>query len=83
MINDILVWSHHQYIVTNWRVLQISGIFNKNVIDSSLEKVNDVKMTQSFFGRIFNYGNVEILTASELGVITSASKIRSTLKPLC
>jgi uncharacterized membrane protein YdbT with pleckstrin-like domain len=68
MINDILVWSHHQYIVTNWRVLQISGIFNKNVIDSSLEKVNDVKMTQSFFGRIFNYGNVEILTASELGV---------------
>lgn len=68
MIHDILVWSHHQFIVTNWRVLQISGIFNKNVTDSSLEKVNDVKMTQSFFGRIFNYGNVEILTASELGV---------------
>jgi uncharacterized membrane protein YdbT with pleckstrin-like domain len=68
MIHDILVWSHHQYIVTNWRVVQISGIINKNVIDSSLEKVNDVKMTQSFFGRIFDYGDVEILTASELGV---------------
>jgi uncharacterized membrane protein YdbT with pleckstrin-like domain len=68
MIHDILNWSNHQYIVTNWRVLQISGIINKNVIDSSLEKVNDVKMTQSFFGRIFGYGDVEILTASELGV---------------
>lgn len=68
MIHDILVWSNHQYIVTNFRVLQISGIINKNVIDSSLEKVNDVKMTQSVFGRLFGYGDVEILTASELGV---------------
>jgi uncharacterized membrane protein YdbT with pleckstrin-like domain len=68
MAHDILVWSHHQYIVTNWRVIQISGIFNKSIIDSSLEKVNDVKMMQSFFGRMFGYGDVEILTASELGV---------------
>lgn len=68
MLRDILVWSHHEFIVTNRRVMQISGVFNKNVIDSSLEKVNDVKMTQSAFGRIFNYGDIEILTASELGV---------------
>jgi len=67
MIHDILAWSHHQYIVTNWRVLQVSGIINKDITDSSLEKVNDVKMTQSMFGRIFGYGDVEILTASELG----------------
>jgi uncharacterized membrane protein YdbT with pleckstrin-like domain len=68
MAHDILVWSHHQYIVTNWRVVQVSGIINKKVIDSSLEKVNDVKMIQSFFGRMFGYGDIEILTASELGV---------------
>jgi uncharacterized membrane protein YdbT with pleckstrin-like domain len=68
MIHDILAWSNHQYIITNWRVLQVSGIVNKNVTDSSLEKVNDVKMSQSIFGRVFNYGDVEILTASELGV---------------
>jgi uncharacterized membrane protein YdbT with pleckstrin-like domain len=68
MLRDILIWNNHQYIVTNRRVIQISGIFNKNVVDSSLEKVNDVKMTQSFFGRLFDYGDVEILTASEIGV---------------
>jgi uncharacterized membrane protein YdbT with pleckstrin-like domain len=67
MLRDILVWSNQQYIVTNRRVIQVSGIFSKNVVDSSLEKVNDVKMTQSFFGRLFDYGNVEILTASETG----------------
>lgn len=68
MVHDILQWSNHQYIITNWRVIQISGFINKNIIDSSLEKVNDVKMTQSAIGRIFNYGDIEILTASELGV---------------
>ena len=68
MLRDILTWSNHEYIVTNRRVIQISGVFNKNVVDSSLEKVNDVKMTQTFFGRLFDYGDVEILTASEIGV---------------
>jgi uncharacterized membrane protein YdbT with pleckstrin-like domain len=65
---DILNWSNHQFIITNHRVMQISGIFNKSVIDSSLDKVNDIKMDQSAMGRMFGYGDIEILTASELGV---------------
>jgi len=68
MTHDILVWTNRKFIVTNRRVIQISGVINKNVIDSSLEKVNDVKMEQSLLGRTFNYGDIEILTASELGV---------------
>ena len=67
-LRDTLIWNNHEYLVTNRRVIQISGIFNKNVVDSSLEKVNDVKMSQSFFGRMFDYGDIEILTASEIGV---------------
>ena len=68
MLRDILIWYNREYIVTNRRVIQISGVFSKDVVDSSLEKVNDVKMSQSFFGRMFDYGDIEILTASELGV---------------
>ena len=68
MTRDILDWTNRQYIITNRRVMQIAGVLNKRVIDSSLEKVNDVKMVQSAFGRVFDYGDVEILTASELGV---------------
>jgi uncharacterized membrane protein YdbT with pleckstrin-like domain len=68
MIRDILVWSNRQYIVTNRRVVQVTGVLSKEVLDTSLEKVTDVKMTQSFLGRMFDYGDIEILTASELGV---------------
>ena len=67
-ILDFFNWFNRKYIVTTWRVIQVSGIINKDVIDSSLEKVNDIELTQSFFGRIFGFGNVEILTASDIGV---------------
>lgn len=67
MLRDIFDWLNKQFIVTNRRVIQISGILNKNVIDSSLVKVTDVKMSQTAFGRLLNYGDIEILTASEYG----------------
>jgi uncharacterized membrane protein YdbT with pleckstrin-like domain len=67
MLRDFLIWWNRQFIITSMRVIQISGVINKNLTDSSLEKVNDVKLSQSIIGRIFGYGDVEILTASELG----------------
>jgi hypothetical protein len=65
---DYLRWNNEQYIVTDQRVIQIRGIFNKNVIDSSLDKINDIELRQSWLGRIFDYGNIEILTASDVGI---------------
>jgi len=67
MGRDYLIWGNRKFVVTTRRVIQVSGVFSKNVTDSSLEKVNDVKMEQSFLGRLLDYGDIEILTASELG----------------
>src|SRR4030095_13848395 len=60
LLRDVLVWSNRQYIVTNRRVIHIAGVINKDVTDSSLEKVNDVKLEQSFWGRMLDFGNIEI-----------------------
>jgi hypothetical protein len=68
MTVDILNWTNRLIIVTSRRVIQIAGVFNKNVFDSSLEKVNDIHMSQSALGRMFDYGDIQILTGSELGV---------------
>jgi membrane protein YdbS with pleckstrin-like domain len=68
LLRDILTWLNRKFVVTSRRVIQLSGVFHKNITDSSLEKVNDVKMYQSFLGRMFGYGDIEIMTASELGV---------------
>jgi uncharacterized membrane protein YdbT with pleckstrin-like domain len=68
MLRDVQIWTNRKYVVTNRRVIQIAGVINKDVTDSSLEKVNDVKLEQSVLGRVFDYGDIEILTASELGI---------------
>ena len=67
IIVDLLNWWNEQYVITNRRVVQLEGTINKHSIDSSLEKVNDVVLVQSAMGRMLNYGDVQILTASELG----------------
>ena len=66
MTKDILTWFSRKFVVTNRRVIQLWGIFNKNLVDSSLEKVNDVRLSQPLIGRILGYGTIEILTASEM-----------------
>jgi uncharacterized membrane protein YdbT with pleckstrin-like domain len=63
-----LNWHNAQYIVTNRRVMEIRGVINKRASDSSLEKVNDVVLEQSILGRFLNYGTVEIITGSDIGV---------------
>jgi uncharacterized membrane protein YdbT with pleckstrin-like domain len=68
LTRDVLIWSNRKFVITSRRVIQLSGVFNKDVTDSSLEMVNDVKLDQSFWGRMLNFGDVEILTASDLGV---------------
>jgi hypothetical protein len=65
---EALRWRNEEYIVTSRRVLRMEGVINKRVIDSSLEKINDAVLTQSIFGRMFGFGDLEILTASETGI---------------
>ncbi|MBI2955255.1 MAG: PH domain-containing protein [Chloroflexi bacterium] len=71
-------WSSEQYVVTNLRVIHLSGVLSKHVIDSSLEKVNDVMLRQSLIGRILGFGDLDILTASE----TAGNQFHHLAQPL-
>jgi uncharacterized membrane protein YdbT with pleckstrin-like domain len=68
VIRILLDWLNERFIITNRRVMEVRGTINKHVRDSALEKVNDVELDQSFVGRILNYGTVEIITGSDIGV---------------
>jgi hypothetical protein len=65
---QILRWQNEEFVVTSRRVLQTEGVINKRVVDSSLEKINDAVLSQSLFGRMFGFGDLDILTASEAGI---------------
>jgi hypothetical protein len=63
-----LRYVNQEYALTNRRVIQVEGVLNRKSTDSSLEKINDAVLTQSFFGRMFDFGDLTVLTASESGI---------------
>lgn len=58
-------WQNQEYLVTTRRIIKAEGVLNKTMGDSSLEKINDAHLTQSWIGRIFGYGHLDIMTASD------------------
>ncbi len=61
-------WYAQDYIVTNRRVMKVTGIINKHSADSSLEKVNDAVLDQNVVGRMLGYGDLDILTAADVAI---------------
>jgi uncharacterized membrane protein YdbT with pleckstrin-like domain len=64
---EFLQWWAEEYLITTTRVVQTEGLINKHTKDSALEKINDITLNQSFFGRILGYGDLAIITGSDMG----------------
>ncbi len=64
---EFLQWWAEEYLVTTHRVVQTEGLINKHTKDSALEKINDITLNQSVMGRVLNYGDLEIITGSDIG----------------
>lgn len=58
----------NDYVLTNHRLIQEAGILSRRSIDSRLDKINNVEYRQTLWGRLLNYGDVEIDTASDAGM---------------
>jgi membrane protein YdbS with pleckstrin-like domain len=65
---SILRFRNEEYLITNRRLIHSEGVINKKTTDSSLEKINDAILTESLFGRMFGFGDLDVLTASEEGI---------------
>jgi uncharacterized membrane protein YdbT with pleckstrin-like domain len=66
----ILERHNNIWAVTNMRVIDEQGVFSNNTKESPLDKINNVSYSQSFWGKIFGFGNVDIQTAAEIGETT-------------
>ncbi len=63
-----LRWTNQHYIVTNRRILLVEGILNKRSADSSLEKINDLRLEENILGRMLGYGDLDIITAADTAI---------------
>lgn len=63
-VRDIINYITTQLIITNKKVSGKTGLINTNELDSPLNKINSVQVQQNLFGKIFNYGTINITTSS-------------------
>ena len=75
---DYLKWYNDCVVLTNRRMMRFEGLFNRHMVESVLDKINDVTLNQTFWGRVFGYGDVTVLTAAESGI----QEMRNIAKPI-
>ncbi len=67
LIYRILVLKTDVWIITDRRLVDEVGILSKTVKESPFEKIHNATYRQSLLGRLFDFGDVQIQTASEEG----------------
>ncbi len=55
----------HLWLITNLRVIDESGIWNRQSNECPLDKVTNVSSNQTLLGRVLGFGDVDIQTASD------------------
>jgi membrane protein YdbS with pleckstrin-like domain len=60
-------WKVNLWVVTNFRVIDEAGLLTHYAKESPLDKINNVSYDQTVWGRLLNFGHVEIQTAAEAG----------------
>ncbi len=78
IVVKLVVLRFQEHVLTDRRVIQHLGVFNRRSVDARLDKINNVEHRQTIWGRILGYGDLEIDTASETGT-TRFHKIRHPL----
>ena len=71
-IKETVVFTHTELVLTNKRIVHKSGVFHTKAFDAPLNKILNVYVETTFWGRVFNTNKIRITTA--LGVIVDRIK---------
>ncbi len=63
----------NQLVVTNKRLVGRKGMISKNLIDFLLLKLDNIRVKNSFFGALFHYGTLEVVSAGSQQVVNGMS----------
>ena len=83
LIQQWFQWWVTEIAVTNRRVIYKKGLVQRETNEMNMDKVESVKIDQSIFGRMFDFGNVTILGTGEgfntLRTIASPIELRNSI----
>jgi hypothetical protein len=62
---SVLQWMGRLYVLTDMRVIRLSGVFRLNIFDCALRKVARTQVTTTLKERLCGTGSIEIVPADE------------------
>lgn len=78
----LLEWVSRLYVLTNRRVMRIRGIFNVELFECSLDRIQNTYLTLSVPERLTRTGTVSFQTAAGSGGSTGTASWRIVARPL-
>ena len=61
----VLQWMGRLYVLTDLRIVRLSGVFNVDIFDCPLRKIASTRLTRTFREKLWRLGSIEILPADE------------------
>jgi membrane protein YdbS with pleckstrin-like domain len=65
---DLLRYRRDVVVVTDRRLIHRSGLLSISSSETAISRIGDILVEQGPLGRLFDYGDVEIVSGSESGV---------------
>jgi membrane protein YdbS with pleckstrin-like domain len=72
--------AYTRYVMTNFRVMRVSGIFVRRNVWIPWAKVTDLSFSQSFLGRMLGYATIRIESANEESGLKDLSDLTKPLQ---
>ena len=61
----VLQWMARLYVLTDMRIVRLSGVFNVEIYDCALRKVGQVRLTRTFREKLWRLGSIEIVPVDD------------------
>ena len=61
----VLQWMARLYVLTDMRIVRLSGVFNVEIYDCALRKVGQVRLTRTFREKLWRLGSIEIVPSDD------------------
>ena len=61
----VLQWMGRLYVLTDMRIVRLSGVFNVEIFDCALRKIATTRLTRTFREKLWRLGSIEFVPADE------------------
>jgi membrane protein YdbS with pleckstrin-like domain len=80
LLTSVLLWTSRLYILTDRRILRIKGIFNIDLFECPLVKIQNTFMSLAWYERLLGLGTILFATAGTAGAEAAWQNINQPLE---